>query len=330
MKNFLTYNTHFLPSDSLLECIPNISEGKNPSLIDQIVSSISSMGGIQVLDVDSSPSANRTVVTFIGKKELLKKACTQFILTALELLDMRQHHGVHPRIGAVDVFPIVPYKNSSIYEAILLSKQIATSVYNTIDLPIYFYEYSSYLKTPLQDIRRGEYEYLEQKLKIFPPDLGGRFNPKTGALIIGARNPLIAYNINMSSNCDINTAKLISSLIRESGNKKQSGWIHNLKAIGWYLDDINKVQVSCNLTNYKQTPLYIVYELISSLSKLFNVHVTGSELVGLVPYQALLDTYRYYTKDYTTTNPVTILEEASSYLNLSDIKPFDIYSKSLF
>ena len=330
MKDFLTYKTHFSQSDSLLECIPNISEGRNRSLIDKVVSSISDMDGIQLLDVDSSSSANRTVVTFIGEKNHLEKACIKFILTALELIDMRQHHGVHPRIGAVDVFPIVPYRNSSIYEAILLSKKIASSVYKAIDLPIYFYEYSSYQKTPLQDIRRGEYEGLEQKLKIFPPDIGSTFNPKTGSLIIGARNPLIAYNINMSPTCDLNTAKLISSIIRESGTRKQAGWLKNLKAIGWYLKDINKVQVSCNLTDYKQTPLYVVYELVSSLAKLFNTSVTGSELIGLVPYRALVDTYRYYTKDYTTTDQVSILEGATSYLNFSDIKPFDIHSKILF
>ncbi len=330
MDKFLTSSLPFSPNDSLLECIPNISEGKDSSVIDKIVSSISDTDGIQVLNVDSSPSANRTVITFIGEKTKLVSACTKFILTALDLIDMRFHHGVHPRLGAVDVFPIVSYKNSSIYDAIELSKKIAQSIYQQIDLPIFFYEYSSYKRTPLQDIRRGEYESLDKKLKFFPPDLGSRFNPKTGALTIGARLPLIAYNINMDSTCSIQTAKHIASLIRESGNKIQTGWLKNLKAIGWYLDDIDRVQISCNLTDYKQTPLFVVYELVRSLSKLLDTRVTGSEIVGLVPYQALTDTYRYYTKDHTTTDPTTILERASFYLNLSDISPFNIYTKVLF
>ncbi len=330
MDKFLTSTLPFSPSDSLLECIPNISEGRDSSIIDRIVSSISDTEGIQVLNVDSSPSANRTVITFIGEKTKLVSTCTKFILTALELIDMRHHHGVHPRLGAVDVFPIVPYKNSSIYDAVELSKKIAQSIQHKIDLPIFFYEYSSYKKTPLQDIRRGEYESLEQKLKTTPSDLGSSFNPKTGALTIGARLPLIAYNINMDSTCSLQTAKHIASVIRESGNKKQAGWLKELKAIGWYLDDINRVQISCNLTDYKITPLFVVYELVHSLSKLLDTHVTGSEIVGLVPYQALTDTYRYYTKDYTTTDPTTILEGASSYLNLSDITPFDIHTKVLF
>lgn len=319
----------FSKKDQLLECIPNISEGKDKSKINKIVSSISSMDGIKILDVDSSASANRTVVTFVGEKSKIKEASTKFILSTLENIDMQKHHGVHPRLGACDVFPIVPYKNTCIYDAITLSKDIAQSVYSEVDLPIYFYEYSSFCHTPLQDIRRGEYEHLEEKLKSNPSDIGQRFNPKTGALIIGARFPLIAYNINMSKNCTLSTAKLIASIIRESGNKNQSGWLKKLKAIGWYLEDIDKIQISCNLTNYKQTPIFLVYELVKLLSPLLNTFTTGSQIIGLVPFEAMLDCYRYYTKDYKCKDPDLILEKTASYLGLSDIDPFDIHKKVL-
>ena len=329
MDLFSTSLDSFSKKDQLIECIPNISEGKDKSKINKIVSSISNMDGIKVLNVDSSISANRTVVTFIGEKTKINEASTRFILSTLEHIDMREHQGVHPRLGACDVFPIVPYKNTCIYDAITLSKNIARNVYTKVDLPIYFYEYSSFHHTPLQDIRRGEYELLEKKLNSNPPDIGQKFNPKTGALVIGARFPLIAYNINMAKSCTLSTAKLIASIIRESGNKNQLGWLKKLKAIGWYLEDIDKIQISCNLTNYKQTPLFLVYELVKSLSVDLNTFTTGSQIIGLVPFEAMLDCYRYYTKDYKNKDPNSILEKTSLILGLSDIDPFDIYQKVL-
>lgn len=316
------------PNNSkLIECVPNISEGKNKLIIDKIVSSLD-VEGAKVLNVDSSQSANRTVVTFLVEEKVAVKVCTNFILQALSLIDMKVHHGIHPRIGAVDVFPLIPYKNISIYETVLISHSIAEAVYKKVDLPIFYYEYSSFTHTPLQHIRQGEYEGLEEKLKTLKPDLGSCFNTKTGAMIIGARDPLIAYNVTLDRCSNIDPVKHIASLLRASGTKQLTGWVKDLKAIAWYQNDLGHYQVSCNIIDYKKTPLFLVYESVKQLASLSGIEVKGSEIIGLVPYQAMEDVYRYYTQDYLTTCKSTILQVASKLLALDP--SFDIKSRIIY
>ncbi len=271
----------------IIECVPNISEGKDKDIIQKITASLK---GVAVLGAESDADANRTVITFAGSPEAVENAAFQLIKKSHELLDMSTQKGVHPRLGAVDVCPFVPVKNVTMDECVALSKRVARRVADELNLSVYLYENSSSTeeRKKLAFIRKGEYESLPQKLKALPPDFGpSQFNPKFGAVIMGARNFLIAYNVNLKTK-DVNTAQKIAREIRGE----------NLKAIGWYLERFDIVQVSCNITDYTKMPLRRVYDMIDEKSK-----AAGSQLIGLIPSAA-------------------INHEDVDYLGLNSLEPF--------
>ena len=305
----------------LIECVPNFSEGKDQNKIQSIVDRIRSVEGITVLDVDSGQDTNRTVVTFVGEVPAVLEGAFQGIKEASRVIDMSSHKGTHPRIGSTDVCPLIPLQNVSMKECVNYSKTLASRVGRELNIPIFLYECSSKSKfrSNLSDIRKGEYEGLKTKLKDkkWKPDYGPSefdnpiFNiPRTGVTAIGAREFLIAYNVNLNT-FDKKVATDIALDIRESGRAKRDskgkiirddngkiikkrGKFKFCKAVGWYIDEYNQAQVSINLTNYKKTSIYKVFEEVRRQARKKGVRVTGSEIVGLVPLQAMIDSGQYY------------------------------------
>lgn len=321
----------------IIECVPNFSEALNKNTIDAIEKAIRNEKDVDLLNIDIGLSANRTVFTFIGRPQSVVNAAFSAIKIASELIDMRLHKGEHPRMGATDVCPLIPVSNIRMEEVVEYAQILSDKVGNELGIPVYSYEYNStkeYRKR-LEQIRKGEYEGLNNKLKLpdWKPDYGPSvFNSKSGATVIGARYFLIAYNINLDTK-DVNIAKVIASNIRESGtvkivnnNKMQiKGIFPNLKAIGWYMKDFDKVQVSTNITNYNTTPIYKVFETVKELVNDLGHKVTGSELVGLIPKDAIIDAGRYYSQcnNLTVSSDMEYIKIASKYLGLNDVKPFD-------
>ncbi|MBO8131485.1 MAG: glutamate formimidoyltransferase [Candidatus Marinimicrobia bacterium] len=291
----------------LVECIPNISEGREKAAIDKIVNAIKSVNGVYVLDVYSDQDTNRTVITFVGNIDGIFKASFDCIKKAIELIDMRFHNGIHPRIGAVDVFPIVPITGVSINKCIEVSHRLAKMVSDELDIPVYLYEKSAQFpqRVKLENIRRGGYEKLAEKI-IKPewyPDYGKPvFVPKSGAIVMGVREPLIAYNINLNTK-DKRIADEIAGEIRESGNainqlaegnKRRPGLFKSVKAIGWYREELGITQVSTNITDYRIAPLHKVYLEVERKAKEKGVELFGSEIVGLVPKEAIISAGLYF------------------------------------
>ena len=288
----------------LIECVPNFSEGRDLSKIKAITNSIESIDEITLLDVDPGPDTNRTVVTFVGPPEAVEQAIFLGIKTASEVIDMSKHKGTHPRIGATDVCPLIPISNISDKECVDLSKKIAKRVGIELGIPIFLYEKSStknYRKR-LPDIRKGEYEGLEKKLKNpkWKPDYGSAtYNPLTGATILGVRDFLIAYNINLNTK-STRLANAIAFDIREKGRIKRKGHpvigdivydkngnpetipgsLEHVKAIGWYIEEFGIAQISMNLTNITKTPIHTVFEEVSKKAQNRGARVTGSESVS--------------------------------------------------
>lgn len=278
----------------IVECVPNFSEGRNLSIINQIVDAISTIRDIVILNVDIGYDANRTVVTFAGTPKAVAKAAFLGISKAAELIDMTAHKGKHPRMGATDVCPLIPIKGITMLEVIQLSKQLAFKVGNELGIPVYMYEYNSshHKRKNLSDIRRGEYEGLEDKLNYpeWKPDFGpSKFNKKSGATIIGARKFLVAYNINLDTS-NIEIANLIARTIRESGyvqnGRRYPGKMKTLKALGWYMPKYRCAQVSTNITDFEITPIHRVFEAVAEEAKKYHVEASGSELVGMIPEEA--------------------------------------------
>lgn len=316
--------------EKLLECVPNFSEGQNKETIEAIANAIRSVSGVKLLDIDPGFHAHRTVYTFVGSPQNVANAAFEAIKTASKLIDMPVHKGAHPRIGACDVCPFIPLGQTTMNEAIEISKNVAKRVADELNIPTYLYENSaaSPERKNLAWLRKGEYENLSSKLLLpdFYPDFGkNTFNPKSGILITGARPFLIAYNVNLKSK-DVEIAKKIASQIRE----KSPAGLPNVKAIGWYIDEFDKVQVSTNITDYTITPVYKVFNTISSLAQSFNTEVTGSELVGMIPLHALSECGVHFLKSNHQPHhlPQTELADyAEKYLGLSDVKAFDKHKK---
>jgi len=339
----------------LVECIPNFSEGRDASKIKEITDSIESVDGITLLDVDPGSDTNRTVVTFIGNPEAVEKAAFLAIKTASRVIDMTQHEGTHSRIGATDVCPFVPIKDFSDKDCIQLSKNVAKRVGNELNIPIYLYEKSAkkQYRSSLPDIRKGEYESLSKKLNDpkWKPDYGPRkFNAKTGATIIGSRDFLIAYNINLNTK-DKRLATDIAFEIRESGRSKRipnpkspnlldgqivrnpdgspvkiPGMFKDVKAVGWYVDTFKQAQISINFNNYKVSTIHDVFDAACRLAEQRGLRVTGSELVGLVPKEALLMAGKHYLKKQNKSLGVPeddIIDTAIMSLGLNDVVTFD-------
>ncbi|MFZ7103869.1 MAG: glutamate formimidoyltransferase [Peptococcaceae bacterium] len=279
----------------LIECIPNFSEGRRAEVIEAIAAAIKSVANVILLDYSADQNHNRSVFTFVGTPEAVGEAAFLSAQKAAELIDMNKHNGGHPRMGAVDVIPFVPVKNVTMEECREFSKQLGARIAAELAIPVFLYEESALNqeRKNLANIRKGQFEGMTAKIRDphWKPDFGERaVHPTAGVTAVGARMPLVAYNVNLDT-ADLRIAKEIARTIRES-----SGGLKYVKAIGVMLTDRNIAQVSINMTNYEGTPLYRVFELIKIEAQRFGVNVIGSEIIGLTPMGALIDTAKYYLK----------------------------------
>ena len=277
----------------IVECIPNISEGRNMEVVEAVLNEVRSTPGVTLLDHSSDPNHNRTVITFLGSPEGVAEAAVKLAKKAVELIDLNKHVGEHPRMGAVDVCPFVPVKEVSTEECVALSKTVAKRIWEEAGMPVFLYEDSASAphRVNLAAIRKGQFEGMAEKVKDpqWEPDFGGpTIHPTAGTVAVGCRMPLVAYNINLSTS-DITIASAIAKIIRQS-----SGGLACVKALGVMLEDRNIAQVSINMTNLHKTPLYRVVELVKAEAKRWGVTVVGTEVVGLTPMHALIDAAEYY------------------------------------
>jgi glutamate formiminotransferase len=277
----------------VIECIPNVSEGRRADVVEKIASAVRETPGIRLLDYSSDASHNRSVLTFIGDRDAVKHATLALFETAIPLIDLRTHRGEHPRLGAVDVVPFVPIEGITMDQCVALAKDVAASVAERFAIPVFLYEEAATnpARKNLEDIRRGEFEGLAEKMRTqeWFPDFGPRQpHLSAGASVIGARMPLIAYNINLNTN-RLDVAKKIAAAIRHS-----SGGLRYVKAAGFMLDDRNIAQVSMNLTNYQKTPIFRVFEVVKREAARYGVSILESEIVGLVPSAALVSAAEFY------------------------------------
>jgi glutamate formiminotransferase / formiminotetrahydrofolate cyclodeaminase len=318
----------------ILECVPNFSEGRDVYVIEKIRNSIESVEGVKLLLVDVGHSANRSVMTFAGEPEKVIEAAFAAAKCAAENINMAVHKGVHPRIGAIDVIPLVPVSGITMEETIELSLQLSKEIGDKLTIPVYCYEKSALKpeREKLQNIRRGEYEGLAGKMSDnrWKPDFGPEiFNSRTGATVVGARNILIAFNVNLNTQ-SVDTASKIASEIRESGRfvpdkegtfKQIPGLLSGVKAIGWFIKEINRSQVSMNITDMNKTPLHIAFETVKTAAMKNNVEVTGSELIGLLPLKAIVDAGCYFS-GISSGDENQLIKIAVENLGLDEINPF--------
>jgi glutamate formiminotransferase len=279
--------------NKIVECVPNFSEGRDVEKIERIVQPFRGREGVKLLDYQRDEDHNRCVVTVVGAPEPLKAAVLESMAAAVAAIDMRTHRGQHPRMGAVDVVPFIPVKGVGMAEAIELSRQVAEAAARTLGLPVFLYEESATAahRRNLADVRKGQFEGLAEKIRQpeWQPDFGpAEIHPSAGATAVGARMPLVAYNVNLGT-VDLEIANDIARKIRHL-----SGGLRYCKALGIELKDRGIVQVSINMTDYTRTALYRVFELIRIEARRWGVPVVGSEIVGLVPMGALVDTAAYY------------------------------------
>jgi glutamate formiminotransferase / formiminotetrahydrofolate cyclodeaminase len=336
----------------LIECIPNFSEGRNAITIDAIANSIRQVSGAKLLHIDIGYDTNRTVMTFVGEPQAVMQAAFNAIQTATELIDMTQHKGTHPRMGAVDVCPFVPLQNMSIEETVTMINTLAKKVGETLHIPIYLYEQSQIntARNNLAIIRSGQYEAWPDKIKqtAWQPDFGpSTFNLKSGATVMGVRDFLVAYNINLATK-DENVADNIAKRVRTSGyiqampqadgsilKARIQGTFTALKAIGWYIEKYEMAQVSMNITNPDTTKIYEVYEAVTQLAKENNAEAKGSELIGMIPLRYLKEAGQfYYAKNNANTNnetidEMTLLNYGVRGLQLDALKPFVLEERVL-
>jgi glutamate formiminotransferase/formiminotetrahydrofolate cyclodeaminase len=333
----------------LIECVPNFSEGNDLSIIRQITDQIESVPGIRLLDVDTGKATNRTVVTFVGSPEDVLEAAFLAIRKACEIIDMRNHHGEHPRFGATDVCPFVPVSGVTMEEAAEFARILAKRVGEELQIPVYCYEFAAFeeKRKNLATIRSGEYEGLVEKLRDpeWKPDFGpAQFVPRTGSIAIGARNFLVAYNVNLNTT-STRRANSIAFDIREAGRilregdpitgpmiKDENGEpiripgsLKKVKAIGWYIEEYGIAQISINLTDITVTPIHVAFEEVCKKAAERGMRVTGSELVGLVPLEAMIEAGRYFLKKQQRSTGIPekeIIKIAVKSLGLDDLKPF--------
>jgi glutamate formiminotransferase / formiminotetrahydrofolate cyclodeaminase len=338
----------------LLECVPNFSEGRDLTIIKTITDTIESVEGIKLLNVDRGHGANRTVVTFIGESDQVVEAAFLAIKRAAELIDMRFHTGEHPRMGATDVCPLIPISNITMEETVELAQRLASRVGAELSIPVYCYEYAAFTerRRSLAHCRSGEYEGLPEKMRLaeWRPDFGPlNFNMRSGATAIGARKILIAYNVNLNTS-SVEVAKSIAAAIRENGKVKREkdpvngkiirdvngnperipGSLRKVRAIGWHIKEYGIAQVSMNLTDMNITPIHRAFEEVCDKALGHGVKVTGSELIGLIPLQAMLEAGRYFLRKghHSIQIPETeIIHAAVKYLGLDELAPFDPHKK---
>ena len=278
---------------AIIESIPNISEGRRPEIVSGIAAAVKEIPGVRLLDYSSDPSHNRSVFTLAGDASSLKEAILRLFEHTLRDVDLRVHEGEHPRLGAVDVVPFVPIEGATMDDCVRLAKDVASEVARRFGVPVYLYEEAATnpARKNLEDIRRGEFEGLATKMATegWAPDFGPATpHESAGATVIGARMPLIAYNINLNTD-RVDVAKKIAAAIRQS-----SGGFRYVKAAGFKLEDRNLAQVSMNLTNYEKTPIFRVFETVKREAERYGVSILESEIVGLVPAAALHAAAEYY------------------------------------
>ena len=334
----------------LIECVPNFSEGRDLSIIQQITDAIESVEGVSLLDVDPGASTNRTVVTFVGSPKAAVEAAFRGIKKAAELIDMRQHKGAHPRMGATDVCPFVPISNVTWEEAIACAEQLGRRVGDELKIPVYLYEKAAKDKSrsDLAVIRAGEYEGFFDKIKdpAWKPDFGPSvFNEKSGATAIGARAFLIAYNVNLNTKA-VRRAMSVAFDVRENGRIKTEdgmpsgkpvldqsgepvrmpGMLKHVKAIGWYVEEYGIAQVSMNLTNVEETPLHAAFDACNESASKRGLRVTGSEIVGMLPKKCLVDAGKYFLRKQKCSEGASeeeLIDIAIRSMGLNELKPFD-------
>jgi len=281
--------------NKIVECVPNFSEGRDKEKLECIVDEIRKQEGVKLLDYSMDKDHNRSVVTFVGEPDMVIEAAFNACKKAAELIDLRTHKGEHPRMGATDVIPLIPIKNISMQECVEYSKKLAKRIGEELNIPVILYERSASRpeREDLAVIRKGEFEGMFEKLKQeeFKPDFGpDQPHESAGVTAVGARMPLIAFNVNLNTN-NLDIAKKIAKAVRG-----KSGGFKYCKALGFELKERNIVQVSMNMVDYTKTPLYRVFQVIENEASRYGVNVVGSEIVGLVPLNALVDTADYFLK----------------------------------
>src|SRR5437016_2476791 len=334
----------------IIECVPNFSEGRDLEVIRQITAAIESVEGVSLLNVDPGASTNRTVVTFAGTPDAAVEAAFRGMQKAAELIDLRKHTGAHPRMGATDVCPFIPVSNVSWDEAIACANQLGKRVAEELKIPVYLYEKAAKdpARSNLSIIRAGEYEGFFEKIKEpqWKPDFGPAvFNEKSGATVIGAREFLVAYNVNLNTKA-VRRAHSVAFDVRENGRIKtddgtpsgkpvldakgepvrEPGMLKHVKAIGWYVEEYGMAQVSMNLTNLDETPLHAAFEACAESAGKRGLRVTGSEVVGMLRKKCLVDAGRYFLRKQKWSEGASeaeLIDIAIRSMGLSELKPFD-------
>jgi len=335
---------------AILECVPNFSEGRDMAIIKQITDRIQTVEGVKLLNVDPGASTNRTVVTFVGPPDAVCEAAFRAAQAAAEVIDMRRHKGEHPRFGAMDVCPLVPISGITMEETVILARKLAQRIGEELGIHVYCYEYAAYdeRRKNLAYCRAGEYEGLRDKLATpdGKPDFGPTIlNEKSGAVAVGARDFLVAYNVNLNTT-STRRANAIAFDVREKGRIMREGdpltgtivtdaegkpvmipgSLKNVKAIGWYIEEYGIAQISINLTNIRATPVHIAFEEVCQKAAERGIRVTGSELVGLIPLQAMLEAGRYFLRKQQRSTGIPekeIIKIAIKSLGLDDLAPFN-------
>jgi glutamate formiminotransferase/formiminotetrahydrofolate cyclodeaminase len=333
----------------IIECVPNFSEGRDMGLIRQITGEIETVEGVKLLNVDPGKATNRTVVTFVGEPGAVVEAAFRAVKKAASLIDMRKHRGEHPRFGATDVCPLVPVANISMEETVEYARKLAERIGKELDIPVYCYESAAFSKQRqnLAEVRSGEYEGLEKKLAdpAWKPDFGPpKFNPTAGATAVGARDFLVAFNVNLNTT-STRRANAIAFDVRDRGRVKRTGdpltgeivkdkdgkpvmipgSLKAVKAIGWYIEEYGVAQISMNLTNISVTPVHVAFDEVFMRAEERGVRVSGSELVGLVPLSAMLDAGRYFLRKQKRSLGVSdreLIKIAVKSMGLDDLYPF--------
>lgn len=339
-----------MDNKKLIECVPNFSEGRDMTIIKQITDVIESVDGVRLIDVDPGKATNRTVVTFVGTPDEVCEAAFLAAKKASEIIDMSKHYGAHPRFGATDVCPLVPVSNITMDEVVVYARKLAKRIGDELQIPVYCYEYAATedKRRNLANCRSGEYEGLSKKLQdpAWKPDFGlAKFNAKTGAIAVGARNFLIAYNVNLNTT-STRRANAVAFDIREKGRPVRVGnqvtgkialdekgneiWtpgsLKACKAIGWFIEEYGIAQVSINLTDITVTPLHIAFEEASKKAMERGLRATGSELVGVVPLKAMLDAGKYFLEKQQRSTGISereIIKIAIKSMGLDELVPFD-------
>ena len=336
--------------NALIECVPNFSEGVDLGIIKQITDQIESVEGVMLLDVDPGKATNRTVVTFVGHPDVVIEAAYLAIKKASELIDMSKHNGEHPRMGATDVCPLIPVSGITMEETVVYAQKLGKRVGEELNIPVYLYEaaQANEARKNLSVIRAGEYEGFFDKIKLpeWKPDFGpAEFNAKCGATVIGARDFLIAYNVNLNTK-SVRLANSVAFDVREAGRVKREGnpvtgkvvkdtdgndvripgTLKAVKAIGWFIEEYNIAQISMNLTNYKITSVHQAFDEVCRSAQSRGLRVTGSELVGLIPLSAMLDAGKHYLQKQNRSIGVSeseLIHIAVKSLGLDELAPFD-------